>query len=179
MPSKHFCLTLAVLLASLLAACQSASAAGDDKPGIPTRISWRDYRVEQLLELVNEAHTDRLEQYSEGREDANRKVQSDEIVAALVEHMRSGKYAAFWQPGPAPTAPDGSSMWSLEIEDQSGTFSLVEHTGLALEDKRARRELRQAFIDTYNLTYSLQAVKVKEGESPFSDPTQPTRPPKR
>lgn len=172
-------LVFGAVLASFFAACRSSSAHSSSEPALATRVSWRDYRVEQLLELVNEAHTDRLEQYSAGRGDANRKVQSNEIVAALVEHMRSGKYEAFWQPGAAPSTNAGGALWSLEIEDPRGSVCLVEHSGLSVEEKRARRELRQAFIDTYNLTYSLQAVKVKDGETPFSEPAPPTRPRER
>ena len=49
------------------------------------RVGLRDYRTGRNFELVNETHTSRVEQYSTLRDNADRKVQSDEIVAKRVE----------------------------------------------------------------------------------------------
>jgi hypothetical protein len=175
---RSFSAAAAFLLVSALVGCTSTSRAGEPaaKSGIPLRISWRDYRGGQLLELVNESHTDRLEQYSKLRESAGRKVQTDDVMAAMVDHMQTGGYAKLWLPGSAPAAGAGAWFWSLEVEGPKGVSFIAEGANTPVEDKRPRRELRDAFIELYNNTYSLQAVKVKEGETPFSAPEPGKRP---
>jgi hypothetical protein len=162
-------------LALLSFACQSSASSGEPKPSPngPLCVAYTDYRSAQKLELVNESHTGRVEQYSKVGETANRKVQSDDIVDALIEHLDDEGYSKLAQAGHAPAKGDGRWLWSLEIERASGTTYVAMPSGLSTEQKAPYRALWDAFLATYNATYGLQAVKVKAGETPFKAPEPP------
>lgn len=157
--------------AGLLAvACSSAPPSNPDAPSEPLRVGYVDYRNQTVLELVNTAHTDRLEQYSQVRESASRKVQSNEVMQALVEFLDQNGFPELAQPGRAPAQADERVLWSLELERGGAASHVTYPAGLPADQKRRYGLLWQAFLDTYNSTYSLQAVKVKAGETPFQAP---------
>ena len=168
-------LTLPCALALLSLACQSTATTGTPKPSPngPVCIAYNDYRSAQTLELVNESHTGRVEQYSKVGESANRKVQSDEIVDALLDHLGKQGYGKLAQAGHAPVNGENHWLWSLAVERSSGVSFVAMPSGLTTEQKQPYRVLWDAFLATYNATYGLQSVKVKQGETPFKAPEPP------
>jgi len=169
----RFALLCALAFAGL--ACQSNAPAGEAKPSPngPLRVGYTDYRSDQVLELVNESHTGRVEQYSKVGESANRKVQSDEIMDALIEHLDEQGFAKLAQPGHSPTKGDGRWLWSIEIERARGPSFVAVPPGLTAAEIKPYIAIKAAFVETYNATYGLQAVKVKAGETPFKAPEPP------
>lgn len=156
-------------------ACQSADTAKATKPSAngAVFVAYTDYRSSQRLELVNESHTSRVDQYSKVGTNANRKVQSDEIVDALVEHFDQKGFGKLAQQGHAPEQGNGRWLWSIELETAKGLSFIARPSGISVEEQAPYRDIAQAFIATYNSTYGLQAVKVNPGETPFKAPDPP------
>jgi hypothetical protein len=161
------CLALAL---APLAACASAPAEAR-----PQRVAFVDYRNGTHLELVNETHTGRVEQYSEVRADASRKVQTDEVMQGLVEVLRERGFDRQARPGPAPRASDGQAVMALEITDGDRVEHVLGWRGMSADDRAELLALAQNFVALYNETYGLQAVEVREGDTPFENPVGPTR----
>ena len=164
-------------LSLLVGACSSgpsrrAEAPADADLGTPLRVTYIMYRSGQRLELVNEAHTGRVEQYSQVRSDASRKVQTNDVMEGLVEVLRDNGFDRFSNAGPAPLASGsaGPMPWALELDDSGAVSYIGAVPGLSPKDNQTLLRLATAFVDTYNATYGLQAVKLKPGQSPFSNP---------
>ena len=167
---------LSVGLTLLLCACSSSSSAGgdEDELGTPLRVTYVHYKSGQRLELVNEAHTGRLEQYSAVRADASRKVQTNDVMRGLVEVLMDNGFEERAQAGAAP-ASTGVMSWALEIEDDQGLRHIGPMPGLTPEESHSLLRLAAAFVDTYNATYGLQAVELKQDSTFFQTPTSKSR----
>jgi hypothetical protein len=162
----------------LALACSSPSPdeAGADGPAL--RVTYLSYTTGQRLELVSEGHTSRLEQYSEVRADASRKVQTNEIMVGLVEILDDYGFGDYAVDGPLPPAGIGGGAsggagaytWALEVEGPDGTRHVLAHPGLTPEAARDLQRYMLAFVDTYNATYGLQAVESAPGEDVFKTP---------
>jgi hypothetical protein len=165
----------ALLLGLGLSGCASSATAGD--AARPQRVAWVDYRSKVLLELVNESHTDRLEQYStvRSRSEASRKVQTDEVMAELLQVLRDGGFDKRARPGAMPRGGDGQSVMALEIDDDGRISHVLAWRGMPADDRQAILGMAQNFADLYNATYGLQAVEMGLDESPFENPVGPTR----
>ena len=163
-------------LTLLLCACASSSSsgAGEDGPGTPLRVTYIHYKSGQRLELVNEAHTGRLEQYSAVRADASRKVQTNDVMNGLVEVLMENGFEERAQAGSAP-ADAGVMSWALEIEDDQSLRHMGPVRGVSPEDYKQQLRLAAAFVDTYNATYGLQAVELKQDSTFFQTPTSKSR----
>lgn len=164
-------------LLALLALSACASSGADAVAGHPQRVAWVDYRSKVLLELVNESHTDRLEQYStvRSRSEASRKVQTDEVMAELLAVLREGGFEKRARPGAMPRGGDGQSVMALEIDDDGRISHVLAWRGMPADDRQAILGMAQNFADLYNATYGLQAVEMGLDESPFENPVGPTR----
>jgi hypothetical protein len=165
-------------LALVAAACTSGGGGrGAPSAGEPVRVAFVDYRTGERMELVNESHTGRLEQYSEVRSDASRKVQTDDVMQGLVEHLVDQGWARFAQPGPAPAGVGAGDtiVTAMELERDGELEHIAGRKGMPPDDKQRMLQLVAAFVDTYNATYSLQAVESKPGELPFEEPVKPRR----
>jgi len=161
---------LSSLLLAALCACASAPQVAR-----PQRVLFVDFRTGTRFELVNETHTGRVEQYSELRASADRKVQTDEVLSGLVEVLRDEGFDAQARPGPAPRQSDGQAVMALEIEDGDRTEHALGFKGMPPDDRKQLLLMAQNFVDLYNATYGLQAVELEEGENPFENPIGPTR----
>jgi hypothetical protein len=163
---------LGLTLCLLTAACTSAPSSKEGKAmagpeGTPLRIAYISYRNGQRIELVNEAHTDRVEQYSEVRTNADRKVQTNDVMAGLVEVLYEYGYGKYEVPGAAPTEGAGRWAWAIEMEGAGGINHVLAGPGLGQEEQEDLIRYAAAIVDTYNATYGLQAVEVTPGQSPF------------
>jgi hypothetical protein len=155
-------------LALLVGACSSPSA--EEEQGTPLRVTYQSYTTGQRLELVSEAHTSRLAQYSEVRADASRKVQSNDVMAGLVEILDDHGFERYAQEGAMPADGGGRFTWGLEVEGPGGPRHVLAHNGLSEAEARDLQRYMLAFIDTYNATYGLQAVETAPGEEVFKTP---------
>lgn len=162
-------------LLGLLALAGCASHAASDGPARPQRVAWIDYRSGVRLELVNETHTGRVEQYSTTRKDASRKVQTDEVMSGLIEILHDQGFSERARPGPMPLGGDGQNVMALEIDDAGDVQHVVAWRGMPADDRTALLGMAQNFADLYNATYGLQAVEVGQDESPFENPVGPTK----
>lgn len=153
----------------LLVACSSAPS----KPAEPVDCSFalQDYRAGRRFELVCEDQRSRVEQYSQVRTDANTKVLTADIMDGLAEHMHKYGFDEFALPGAAPRSTVQGVAWSLEMREGQVTRHVIGYPpGLDADQQARLRGLMVSFLETYNHTYSLQAVDVKPGESPFKSP---------
>jgi hypothetical protein len=92
---------------------------------------------------------------------------------ALIEHLDGQGFAKLAQPGHAPAKSDGHWLWSIEIERAKGASFVAVPPGLSATDVKPYLAIKAAFVETYNATYGLQAVKLKAGETPFKAPDPP------
>lgn len=166
----------AILSLLALAGC-STSTAADSGPARPQRVAWVDYRSKVRLELVNETHTDRVEQYSavRSRAEASRKVQTDEVMTELLKVLHEQGFEKHALPGAMPLQGDAQSVMALEIDDNGRISYVVAWRGMPKEDREAILGMAQNFAELYNATYGLQAVELGPEESPFENPVGPTR----
>ncbi len=139
------------------------------------RIAFRDYRSGQNLELVNQSHTAPADLYSSLQTSAARKVQTDEVIEALYEHMRGQGFETHSKPGDSPAQSDGAIVAGMEVEDARGSRHWMAFKGQDAKEKAALMECAKAFVDTYNLTYALQSVDVPPGQDPFKNPVGSTK----
>lgn len=176
-PLRAFVFVLLGSLALLWASgCASTGTKGASSGAEPCRIALHEYRAKKSFELVNEAHTGRLEQYSKLSTNFDRKVQTNEIMADLLGWMESEGFRALAVSGSAPTSAAGSDVaWCLEVESPGGTRHLTVQKGIAPDTYAICRTLKAGFLDIYNATFAGQATQTKEGESPFTAPTPKAR----
>jgi len=166
----------ALLACVLLAACSSTSgsptraSSGQKAEGEPILLVFTDYRTGARMELANESHTDRIKQYSEQRSDANRKVQSDDLMDGLVAYLDDQGFSRDSTPGDPPYMTGGDLRWTLQIMRSSGESYVAESQTASTREKRRLRIYSKAFLDTYNATQGWQAVKIESGQLPFKGP---------
>jgi len=170
--------TLSVLaLVGLASGCASGSG-GSGRPAItghPQRVAYYDFRTRLHIELVNESHTDRVEQYSEKRADASRKVQSDEVLEGLVDALEGAGFKKLSLAGGAPLGGGEGVMMAVEIEDGDELRHVLGVKGMPAKDKQSVLRMAQGIVEIYNATYSLQAVDTKPGEEVFKNPAVPSK----
>lgn len=169
-------LLLAALAAGLGACASDAGTSGGAAlTGNPQRVAFIDYRSKQRLELVNESHTGRIELYSETRSDASRKVQTDEVVAGLVDMMKDKGFERLALVGAAPAGGDATLAIAVELEEDGEVRHVRGLRGMEPNDHKAVMTMYKGIIDIYNATYSLQAVQKRPGEEVFKNPVGSTK----
>ena len=159
--------TLAIALFTALCACSSTGSRSANGGDARVRVTLRNYDAGQLFELVSESHTNRVEYYSQEREDAARKVQSDEVMGALLDELDSRGFRAHAQPGGAPTQRSELVSQSLEIQHGDTTEHWAIGKGSAAAERESFRDCMMDFVQIYNLTASYQTLKNPEGSQIF------------
>ena len=155
-----------LLLAALggLGACASSTVAGDDASS-PRRVTVRDYRSRLTFTLRSGDDRERVDYYSERRDDASTKIQSPDILAGLLELFEKqglGKHAG---QGPAP-ATTNSATKCIEIHDARGTRHVMRQGDMGPEVARAFEDYVRAFLAIYQDTYALQNVDDSNPQGP-------------
>jgi hypothetical protein len=160
-------LTLLTLLAPHglgLAGCASSSAAAPSGMGRPVRVLVESYRSGQAFELDNETHPDRVDLYSHTRPSAGTKVQTDDVMDAVLE-----RFAAL---GLFARAEDGRAvagtglLRAIEVETPEGVVHMGYGAATSQEDRHVFEQCFAAFLQVYNATYQLQSVEDHPDWSP-------------
>ena len=169
-------LLLALLPVLPLASCASGSKQKYDGNPEAVRVTWRDYRRGNRLELVSESHTSKVAQYSEKRDDAARKVQRDVFMQGLVEFLQLEGYMARASAGRAPV--DGREIWtsSLEVDRDGALTHMAVSTGSPAEERIVFQNCVKGFLELYNATQAFQTVENAEGTYEFESPNEPGKP---
>jgi hypothetical protein len=157
-----------VLAASLaVMACAGTRRTGEAR-GEAVLVRLQDYRTGQRYELASEAHTDRVAYYSDSRNEAVRKVQTDEIMGAFVSELDRQGFGAHARAGRAPS-PGTSDLvrWGLEIESDARQVHWLVGTRSQASEWQAFQRCRDTFLELYNITVSYQAVENASGKSYF------------
>ena len=166
----------ALLACALATACSSTGGSGarsssvQEAKGQPILLVFTDYRTGARMELANESHTDRIKQYSEPRSDANRKVQSDDLMKGLVAYLDDQGFSKDATPGDPPYMTGGDLRWTLQITRPFGESYVAESQTSSTREKLRLRIYSKAFLDTYNHTQAWQAVQIESGRMPFKGP---------
>lgn len=128
--------------------------------GKPLRVRYLAYRSGQSLQLVNESHTDPHRLYSQkvSVQEASTKVQSDEVMDALVERLREHGFFDRAQNGPAPSMKASNYSQAFEIESQEGVKHWKVLDKSSEKDRRDFLLCAKDFVDLYNETIQMQAV---------------------
>lgn len=164
-----------LFLASFLFGCASGGSSVPERhsleEGIPTRVSFVDYRNGVRMTLVNEAHTDPVELYSEIREKstANTKVVSNEVMAKMMEWFAEKGFDRYAGRGFAPATPRGGELQSLEVERPGEILSLATF-GQKTAAEQSFRECRLAFLELQQFAMQFQAVRNDGSEEIFEQP---------
>jgi hypothetical protein len=175
--------TSLLLVSILLCGCGSTSSSGatdsenaldgrhSQEEGEPTRVSFVDYRTGVRMTLVNEAHSDPVELYSEvrTRATANIKVISNEVMTAMIDHFDDQGFNTWAQRGYAPARGRQGELQSFEVETP-GTTSFLVTTGGKDAAAETFRECRTAFLQVQQLTRQVQAVTNDGSEVIFEQP---------
>jgi hypothetical protein len=153
----------AALAASLLVAAGCASGGGGGGAGgslgRPVAVSLIGYGPAPF-QLVSESHTAPVELYSNEMRHASTKVQADEVMLALVEHLDDLGFGGYARPGHAPdgVGAGGSIAKAIQVEDrgESAWWPLVATASTA--ELQAFQTAVRDFLDVYNLTQSWQTI---------------------
>lgn len=164
--SRSFASLGLALAASALAACASSGSAAQGDEGA-LLVSLHDYRQNRVFELASESHTSRVDYYSQSRKDAARKIQSDEVMGALLGELERQGLKDHEAAGPAPSAGGGVLEYGLEVERAGASGHWLIGKGTVPEEAIAFHECAKTFFELYNVTLSLQSVENPEGKALF------------
>jgi hypothetical protein len=166
---------LTLLLCGLFVACASPESGGPDRfsveDGAPGRVTYVQYGDRTRMTLVNEAHTDPVEAYTERRADASTKVTSNEVFAAMLGYFGEQGWSGLARSGFAPLSADGV-RWALEVETETGVQHLAFTLDTPQDRMKAALECKQAFLEIFNLTQQSQAIDNGSGRALFDQQQQ-------
>ncbi len=158
---------LPYLAGALLCACASSGSASGSNSML---VTLRDFKSGKRFELASESHTQRVSYYSGARTEATRKVQSDEIMAALAQELARQGLEQHAQAGRAPTLGTGDRVsWALELEQGSSTRHWLVGKGSAPGEWQEFQRCRDTFLQLYNITVSFQTVQNGSGKGYFDE----------
>lgn len=160
-------LALTALFSGVPSCASAGSEARSAAPAERMRVTLRDYEAQQLFELVSESHTSRVEYYSAVRSDAARKIQTDEVVDALIDELEDRGFDDFAQAGQAPSRGNELVSRSLEIERGDKTEHWVVGRGSAADEQLRFHDCMLTFVELYNLTASYQTIENPSGGEIF------------
>lgn len=161
-------LLVTVLSAALAPAC-AGTGARSDAPA-PVLVTLRNFKSGERFELASESHTDRVTYYSGARQDAVRKVQSDEIMQAFLEELEHQGFSAHARPGRTPSLETSDVIrWGLEVEGPTGELSWLIGSNAAPKDWADFQKCRDVFLQLYNVTVSYQTVQNASGKQYFEE----------
>lgn len=146
-----------------LAGCASSGGAPSGM-GRPVRVLIESHGSGQAFELVNETHTDRLDLYSQTRQSAATKVQTDDVMDAVLEHF--AELGLFDRAEDGGAVPGAGVTRSIEVETPEGVVHLSLGPGATAEDRKVFEQCFAAFLEVYNATYQLQSVEEHPDWSP-------------
>ncbi|HEX6882688.1 MAG TPA: hypothetical protein VF530_04860 [Planctomycetota bacterium] len=159
------------LLALGLFAC--AGPGGGDGAGTKVLVTLHNYRIAQRFELASESHTDRVTYYSSARDDAARKVQTDEVMSAFLRELERLGLGTHARTGRAPSTATGDVIrWGLEVSSGERQVHWLVGTGSKAEDWQAFERCRDTFLQLYNSTVSYQTVENQSGKQFFDERAQ-------
>lgn len=155
---------LIVLACLLSTACVSSGHATDlDEPVRLELTSYARNGFSQFV-LINEAHTSRVEQYSNRAGNANTKVASNEAMQDLLDVLQDN---GFFELAVSGTAPEATNGKALELELKSGTTQWY----VSLQDPKSTRDTftrcYKPMIDLWNNIFAAQSVENSQGEAVF------------
>jgi hypothetical protein len=129
--------------------------------GHPMRVKYVDFFRGNTFQLVNESHTNALDLYSKKvpKTQAFTKVQTDEVVQALLDRLEDQGATKRLQPGLAPSYPLGTRAGALEIEGEKGPSFWLILDKTSIDERAAFNKSAKDFVDLYNATESWQAVQ--------------------
>ncbi|MBI5364036.1 MAG: hypothetical protein HZA53_12705 [Planctomycetes bacterium] len=132
-----------------------------DVTGHPVRVTFLAYGSGQVFELVNESHTNPHEYYSKKipADQAYRKIQSDEVVEALMGRLKDQGILKAAVAGAAPKYAKGTRAQSFEIETGSGVehWTVTENT--PVDVLKPFVQAKNEFIQLWSATSQMQAVE--------------------
>ena len=165
-----FACVLSVLLAF---SCSSTPDAPGDR-GSALLVTLHDYKNGSRFELASESHTDRVDYYSSERQDAIRKIQTDEVMGAFVAELDKQRFGEYARTGPAPRIGSADSArealrWGLELVGPAGKLHWLVGKGSTPTDWEDFQSCRSMFLQLYNATMSYQTVTNSKGGQFFDE----------
>ncbi|MFO1009070.1 MAG: hypothetical protein U1F29_03315 [Planctomycetota bacterium] len=147
--------------------------------GHPVRVTYLAFASGKKFELVNESHTNPHEYYSKKVpiEQAYVKIQSDEVVQALLDRLKEQGALDKARAGKAPTYPVGSKAQALEYELDGGVRNWLVTDKSPAEERTAFLKCANDFVQLWNATIQMQAVD-RPPEWNGASQGRPTRKPK-
>lgn len=168
---KFFTILLACFCLGACAATDSgygnSAVEGETFDATPARVTFIDYSDYVRLNLVNMAHSDPVEFYSEVRTTASTKITYNEVFAAMLDYFDEQGFSRFATPGFAPHTATSGAVQALEVETDQGTYHLIYGTTTTAEGKLAYKECVIAWQEIFNRTHQAQAVSNATGGTLF------------
>lgn len=168
---RSLCLILIGLCVSACGSTGTTEYTKSEITGIPMTIKLTDYRNGNVIRIVNDSHSDRLETYSEERAVAGTKVASDEVVAETVKYMLENGFDDHSIRGLAPYRSADYAK-SLEIDDPQGVRYFAIHAGSSEQELMTMHKCSIGLIEVYNAVHSAQTVTNASGADLFYEQQQ-------
>lgn len=129
--------------------------------GHPVRVTFLAYGSGQVFELVNESHTNPHEYYSKKipADQAYRKIQSDEVVEALMSRLKEQGVLKLAVAGAAPKYARGTKAQSFEIETGNGVTNWTVTEASPVDVLKPFVQAKNEFIQLWSATSQMQAVE--------------------
>lgn len=135
----------------------------------PGRVTFIDYSDFIRLNLVNMAHSDPVEYYSEVRTTASTKITYNEVFTAMLDYFDDQGFSRVASPGFAPATGSRGAVQALEVETESGTRFLVYGEDADEEQRQTFRDCVIAWQQVFNRTQQSQAVSNTSGGTLFDN----------
>ena len=157
-------LLLALALPWMCASCASTQHSAANSPA---RVKFIDYENNAVIELVNAAHSDRVELYSTPTNQPMRKVADNELMGGLLDYLDDKGFFASASEGLAPASSGNHWIRALEFEGDDRSVHMAIHDASPDEVKIQLYACAKALSQTFNSIYALQSVERADAQTIF------------
>lgn len=153
-----------LLLLGALGACGAAPTIVPEER--PTQVTFRDYRTQTDLALVNEAQTSAVDFYSQARDNATTKVVPNLDMGALMMQLEDFGFFDQATLG-ARRVPGARTILVVERDGQSYSLALTREGDVGRQN--LANNCNGAFLMVYNNHRSMQLIENDDGRALFED----------